>query len=93
MSKEIKLLEISNNKAGDITIKIPRGYLRHMVATHNNLPEGSRVTHTKTFSDEVVRQMCSEEEDGTTPFHLMLDDVIDEAIEQGAEGVTLGDEE
>lgn len=89
----MSLIEITNNKAGDITIKIPRGYLRHMVASHNNLPEGSRVTHTKTFSDEVLRQLRSEEEDGSTPLHLMLDEVIEEAIEQGADGVKLGDGE
>lgn len=57
MSREVKLIEISNNAAGDITIKIPRSYLRHTLAVHDDLPEGSRVTNTKVFSDAVVRPL------------------------------------
>ena len=89
----IKLIEITNNAAGDITIKIPRSYLRHTVAVHDDLPEGSRVTNTKIFSDAVVSEIKREQEDGTNAIHLMLDEMINEAIEQGAEGVKIGDDQ
>lgn len=93
MTKEVQLISFAQNAAGDITIKIPRSYLRHAVVTHEDLPEGSRVTNTKVFSDAVLTEMQREQEDGTHAVHLMLDEVINEAIEQGAEGVKLGDEE
>lgn len=86
------MIEFSQTKAGDITIRIPRAALRHTVAASEEYPEGSRVTHTKTFSDAVLSALQDEEEDGTTLAHLMLDQAIDRAIENGAEGVKLGDE-
>lgn len=67
------MIEYSQTKAGDITIRIPRATLRHAVAMMEDYPEGSRVTHTKTFSDAVLSELKSEEEDGTTLAHLMLD--------------------
>lgn len=63
------------------------------MAASEEYPEGSRVTHTKTFSDAVLSELQDEEEDGTTLAHLMLDQAIDRAIENGAEGVKLGDED
>ena len=89
----MKLLEVSNNKLGDITIKIPRAYIRHLVATNDAFEEGTLVTHTKTFSDELVRQLRSESEEGSTCVHLMLDEAIQDVIDDGAEGVNFGDEE
>ena len=93
MAKEVKLIEISNNKAGDITIKIPRSYLRHTTLMHKDIPENSRITNTKVFSDAVVYELRREQEDGTLPVHLMLDECILSAVEWGAEGIKLGDEE
>lgn len=87
------MIEFSQTKAGDITIRIPRAALRHTVAMSEEYPEGSRVTHTKTFSDAVLSELQDEEEDGTTLAHLMLDQAVDRAIENGAEGVKLGDED
>ena len=89
----VKLIEVTSNAAGDITIKIPRSYIRHTVAMLEDLPEGSRVTNTKVFSDAVLSELRSEQEDGTTLVHVMLDAAVLEAVEQGAEGVKLGDEE
>ena len=88
MTGKVKLIEVKNNAAGDITIKIPRSYLRHLVATHDYFEDGTRVTHTKTFSDEIVRELEREDqEDGSTALHLMLDGVIADAIDNGCEGV------
>lgn len=91
MTKKVKLIEITNNKAGDITIKIPRGYLRHAAVTHPDLADGTRVTNTKVFSNAVVYELRREQEDGTMPVHLLLDESILRAVEWGAEGIELRD--
>lgn len=39
------------------------------------------------FAKEVVRELNSEDEEGTTAIHKMFDAAFIEAIEQGAEGV------
>jgi len=45
------------------------------------------------FADEVARQLQSEEEDGTTPVHRLLDAAALEALEQGADGIEEGSPE
>lgn len=40
----------------------------------------------KDFGESIVQYLEFEEEDGTTPVHRMLDSVVLEALEQGAEG-------
>lgn len=87
------MIEFSQTKAGDITIRIPRAAIRHTVAMMDEYPEGTRVTHTKTFSDAVLSELRGEEDDGTTLAHIMLDQAVERAIENGAEGVKLPDEE
>ncbi|WP_336057341.1 hypothetical protein [Nitratireductor sp. CH_MIT9313-5] len=81
------MINIKQTKAGDITIRIPRSYLRYAVSMAEFLPEGTRVTNTKAFSDAIVRKLECQEEDGTTPVHLMLDGAIDRAFEDGEEGI------
>lgn len=93
MTHEVKVIEFHQNAAGDITIKIPRSYLRHAVTISDDMPEGTRVTNTKVFSDAVLWQLDLESEDGSNPVHLMLDAAITEAVDQGCEGIKLGDEE
>lgn len=88
-----KGITVTNNSRGDITIKIPRAVLRYAVLYSEEYPEGSRVTHTKTFSDEVVRSLLTEDESGATYVNDIIDMAIDEAIEQGALGVKLGNED
>lgn len=90
---EVKPIKIAQNACGDITIKIPRSYLRHAVTISDDMPEGSRVTNTKVFSDAVLSHLELESEDGSNPVHLMLDAVITEAVEQGCEGIMLGDDD
>lgn len=46
-----------------------------------------RVTDSVVFAKEVVRELNSEDEEGTTAIHRMFDAAFIEAIEQGAEGV------
>lgn len=51
------------------------------------------VTDKQAWAREVVRQLNREQEDGTTPIHLMFDAAFVEAIEQGAEGVLLREDD
>lgn len=46
-----------------------------------------RVTDAATFAKGIVRYLNDESEDGTTRIHLMLDSAMNEALEQGEEGV------
>lgn len=80
-------IEVKNNKRGDITIRIPGSYLRHSVEVLDHFENGARVTNTKTFSDEIVKMFEDEQEDGTTVVHLMLDQAIMDADENGCEGL------
>jgi len=52
----------------------------------------SEITDVTLFGKELVRALESEEEDGTTPVHLMLDAAALSAIENGAEGILTGDD-
>lgn len=52
-----------------------------------------RVADTSELARDVVRALNKEQEDGTTPVHLLLDDAIEEAFEQGSLGFHDSDEE
>lgn len=47
------------------------------------------VTDARVFAAELVRELRKEEEDGTTLVHTMLDKAVLNAVENGAEGVSL----
>jgi hypothetical protein len=46
-----------------------------------------KVTDSVAFAQDLLSELLSEEEDGTTRVHKMFDGAILEAIEQGAEGI------
>lgn len=50
------------------------------------------VTDATVFANEIVAALQREEEDGTTPVHVMLDDAITYVVEQGGEGIELGED-
>lgn len=54
-----------------------------------------RVTNARKFAKELVRELNDETEDGTTHIHELLDRCINEAANQGAEGIedASGDDE
>lgn len=52
-----------------------------------------RVTDAHAFAAELVLALNHEDEDGSTVVHKMFDAAMDEAIDQGAEGVEEIDEE
>lgn len=45
------------------------------------------IIDAELFASDVARELVREEEDGTTPVHLLLDKVCAEAVEQGSAGV------
>lgn len=49
---------------------------------------GFAIANPDVFLDELVRGLQDEEEDGSTPLHRMLDDVVEALAEQGADGLT-----
>ena len=51
-----------------------------------------KITDMDAFLADLPRYILSEEEDGSTPFHLMIDDCVSEMIENGAGGVQYEDE-
>lgn len=56
-------------------------------------PEEIDVYDPDTFANEVLRCLEAEEEDGTTVIHRMLDRAIERAVEHGAEGIRLPEDE
>ena len=46
-----------------------------------------KITNKTKFAKEVARALEREEEDGTTPVHLLLDAAFESAVEDGCEGV------
>ena len=48
-----------------------------------------KVTNKAKFAREIARALQAEEEDGTTPLHVLFDDAAEAAVEDGCEGVKL----
>lgn len=40
------------------------------------------------FAEDVVNELKEESEDGTTPVHLLLDKAMENAVENGTEGIS-----
>lgn len=87
-----RMIETKMLSDGEIIIRIPASYVRHSVSVMDYFEDGARVTNTKTFCSEILRTLNQETEDGTTLIHTMLDSAIEEAVEQGAEGIHVYDD-
>lgn len=46
-----------------------------------------KITDAPAFAEDLVRALNDEDEQGTTMIHKMFDAAINEALEQGAEGI------
>jgi hypothetical protein len=44
-------------------------------------------SYGSAFAKEIVRSINDESENGSTRFHLMFDEAMEHAIDQGAEGI------
>lgn len=52
-----------------------------------------KVTDADVFAQAVADELLQEDEEGTTLVHMMLDGAATQAIDQGAEGISVGDED
>jgi hypothetical protein len=75
---------------GFIVIRVPVTALPVIVEgawATNNLNPRYKITDADAFARDLVNELNSEAEDGTTRVHTMLDKAIEEAINQGAFGI------
>ena len=75
---------------GSISIRVNEKALRQLVEgcwATGNMEVRQRIIDAPTFMAEVLRQLNDESEDGSTLVHKMFDAAINEALEQGAEGI------
>lgn len=91
---EAQALSVSVSN-GVLTISIGVGLLAFAVqaTSVSGWPQDWYITDPVAFAEELARTLESEEEDGTTPVHRMLDAAATETLEQGAESVNEGDPE
>lgn len=75
---------------GAIIVRIPLENLPQVVEgawALGSLESRWKVTDAQVFATELVRALNDEDEQGTTRIHKMFDAAINEALEQGAEGI------
>lgn len=73
-----------------ISITIPISKLQQVVEgawALNALEVRQKITDANMFADALVGALNSEDEQGTNMIHKMFDGAINEALEQGAEGI------
>lgn len=75
---------------GSIVIRVNEKSLRQLVegcwATHN-MEVRQRIIDAPIFMAEILAALNAESENGSTLVHKMFDAAINEALEQGAEGI------
>lgn len=54
--------------------------------------EGIEITDKSVFVGELVNELKSEDEDGSTLIHRAIDEAVSNALENGAQGVRFEDE-
>jgi ribosomal protein S3 len=77
-------------RKGNIVIEVPVAALQAIVDGAfclNGISHRMKVTDAKLFAREITRELNRGDEQGTTPVHRCFDAAIQEAFEQGAEGV------
>jgi hypothetical protein len=75
---------------GAIVIRIPLEYLDTIVEgawAASGIDVRYRITDRSVFAQELTHSLNAEEEDGTTLIHRTFDAAINDAIEQGAQGI------
>lgn len=81
---------IKQTKSGDITIRLPASFLRHLTKTHPELDCDGRVIvrNTKALSDDILAELERDTgEEGLSPIQLMVDAAILSAVENGSAAV------
>jgi len=89
-------LAVKMSKSGAITIRIGKADLKRAAVylqefEHYDEKSGDilvpKIVDPAAFAQSVYHQLNDEEEDGTTLVHRMFDKAIEEAVNQGAEGI------
>ena len=81
------------SKDKPLTVEIVDGVLNISIGidtlcfalSENDFHTQFKVTSIKGFAKDVLNELLSEEEDGTTLVHRMFDEAADNAIENGSE--------
>ena len=79
-----------------IVIRVPLASLPQVVEgawALGSLDTRWKLTNVPLFARDFVRELNSEDEEGTTMVHRMFDAAINEALEQGAEGIEEHDDQ
>jgi len=80
-----------------LVIEIGIDTLADSVKRHNDWRDDNdeprlTVTNATVFAQEIVGALQSEQDDGTTPIDILLDEAITYVVEQGGEGVEMREE-
>jgi hypothetical protein len=88
------MLKVEIDKNGTITIALSARDLKFATENHPDRLEENRVSiaNVKKFAKAVFQELKEEQEDGTTLVHEMFDSAIQNALEDGAEGVDFGED-
>lgn len=82
------MTELVKIEGDSIVIRIPVNALQGSIDVSHSWVQAHVITDPEMFArDVLLLSMCVEQEDGTTPVHMMLDKCIAEAIEKGASGM------
>lgn len=74
----------------EIVFRVPIAFLPDIV---EGAEDSGKVTDAAISARELLTELNHEDETGSTPFHRMFDECISEAINQGAEGIELENED
>lgn len=69
-----------------LTFATEHGVLCTFIPQTGNF-RGAQITDLPKWRDAVLRALKREKENGDTPVHLMLDECLEHALEQGEEGI------
>lgn len=90
--KDQPLTIAANNDTVSITIGIET--LCHAVRIGRPYGQGGiKITDQDAFINSLICGLQSEQEDGTTPVHTMLDEVVTTLLENGEEGLDVDEED
>jgi len=89
MSNELKVEVIDNVLTISIGMDALACAFEHSEYNWDSLKEAPRnqITHHEKFIEDVKYELLEEDHDGTTLVHLMFDKAMENAVEQGTEGI------
>lgn len=83
------MLDLANIESDEIVIRIKISSLEVAFDLVTGGDTDVKLTNSVTFAREVVQELNAENEKGDTLVHKMLDQAVREAVEQGAEGLSV----